>query len=204
VENATDEDSCTNSFRTTAAAIAMTIAIRHAMKSTRMTMLLPPAHPRCLHQVARNVSTRAILTPFAAPRGIDGLGRRKIERAQLLDEPWPLPRPDTAPGSLIAEIFHLCGFNVPQLASRRRVASAPHGVEKWPVAGGVTADAAQKLGTARRAAPLVWDEWDGARTMAACAPDRSRRLVVLDRSRQAEKVCCDGGHCGTRRRAAST
>jgi hypothetical protein len=74
---------------------------------------------------------------------------------------------------------------------------------KWPVDGGVTADAAQKLGTVNLAGPLVSGATDGAVTMAACVPDR-RRPVVLDRSRQAETVCCDGGHGGSRRRAAST
>jgi hypothetical protein len=68
---------------------------------------------------------------------------------------------------------------------------------KWPVDGGVTADAAQKPGTARRAGPPVSGAAAAAGTMAACAPDPRRRPVVLDRSRQAEKVCCVGGHGGT-------
>ena len=44
------------------------------------------------------------------------LGRRKIELAQLLDEPWIMPRRETAPGVLIAGIFHQLGLTVPQAA----------------------------------------------------------------------------------------
>jgi DNA-binding transcriptional LysR family regulator len=44
------------------------------------------------------------------------LGRRKIELAQLLDEPWLLTPPEGAPRALMAEIFHRCGLNVPQAA----------------------------------------------------------------------------------------
>jgi DNA-binding transcriptional LysR family regulator len=42
------------------------------------------------------------------------LGRRKIELAQLLDEPWVLPPSESAPGAVIAGIFHQCGLSVPQ------------------------------------------------------------------------------------------
>jgi DNA-binding transcriptional LysR family regulator len=42
------------------------------------------------------------------------VGSRKIELAQLLDEPWIMPGPETAIGTLIARTFHLCGLNVPQ------------------------------------------------------------------------------------------
>lgn len=44
------------------------------------------------------------------------VGRRRIELAQLLDEPWMMPRPETVAGALIAKTFHLCGLNVPQAA----------------------------------------------------------------------------------------
>jgi DNA-binding transcriptional LysR family regulator len=44
------------------------------------------------------------------------LGRRKIKLAQLLDEPWIMPGPETAIGALIAKTFHRCGLNVPQAA----------------------------------------------------------------------------------------
>ena len=44
------------------------------------------------------------------------LGRRKIELDQLLDEPWLLPSSESAPGALIAGIFHQCGLSVPQAA----------------------------------------------------------------------------------------
>jgi DNA-binding transcriptional LysR family regulator len=42
------------------------------------------------------------------------IGRRKIELAQLLDEPWIMPGPGTAAGALIAQAFHRCGLTVPQ------------------------------------------------------------------------------------------
>jgi hypothetical protein len=51
VENAVDEDSCRRLLRTTAAAIAITIATRHAKISTRMIVLLLSPR-RCLRQVA--------------------------------------------------------------------------------------------------------------------------------------------------------
>jgi DNA-binding transcriptional LysR family regulator len=44
------------------------------------------------------------------------VGRRKIELAQLLDEPWLMPRLETLTGTMIAKIFHLSGLNVPQAA----------------------------------------------------------------------------------------
>jgi DNA-binding transcriptional LysR family regulator len=44
------------------------------------------------------------------------VGRRRIELAQLLDEPWIMPGPETVAGVLIAKTFHLCGLNVPQAA----------------------------------------------------------------------------------------
>jgi DNA-binding transcriptional LysR family regulator len=44
------------------------------------------------------------------------VGRRKIELAQLLDEPWIMPTPETSVGILIARTFHRCGLNVPQAA----------------------------------------------------------------------------------------
>jgi DNA-binding transcriptional LysR family regulator len=42
------------------------------------------------------------------------LGRRKIELAQLLDEPWLLTPREGAPGALMSGIFHECGLSVPQ------------------------------------------------------------------------------------------
>jgi len=44
------------------------------------------------------------------------LARRKIELAQLLDEPWLLPPSESAPGALIAAKFRQCGLSVPQAA----------------------------------------------------------------------------------------
>lgn len=40
--------------------------------------------------------------------------RRRIELHELLDEPWILPRPETAVGRLMAEVFHDHGLQVPR------------------------------------------------------------------------------------------
>jgi DNA-binding transcriptional LysR family regulator len=42
--------------------------------------------------------------------------RRNIELAELVNERWILPRPDTAVGALIAETFRSCGLDVPRPA----------------------------------------------------------------------------------------
>ena len=39
--------------------------------------------------------------------------RRKINLAELIDEPWTLPRPETFAGRLVAETFRLCGLEFP-------------------------------------------------------------------------------------------
>ena len=44
------------------------------------------------------------------------LGRRKIELAQLLDEPWLLQSRESPTGLLVAGIFHELGLSVPQAA----------------------------------------------------------------------------------------
>jgi DNA-binding transcriptional LysR family regulator len=40
--------------------------------------------------------------------------RRKIKLAELIDEPWCLPPPESFPGSWIAEAFHAHGLDVPK------------------------------------------------------------------------------------------
>jgi DNA-binding transcriptional LysR family regulator len=40
--------------------------------------------------------------------------RRKIRLAELVDEPWTLPPPETVIGGLIAEAFRACGLEVPR------------------------------------------------------------------------------------------
>jgi len=40
--------------------------------------------------------------------------RRRIEMAELIDETWSLPRPDTVAGALVAEAFRACGLEVPR------------------------------------------------------------------------------------------
>jgi DNA-binding transcriptional LysR family regulator len=42
--------------------------------------------------------------------------RRKIQLAELIEEPWILPLPDTVPGALVADMFHACGLDVPRAA----------------------------------------------------------------------------------------
>jgi DNA-binding transcriptional LysR family regulator len=39
--------------------------------------------------------------------------RRKIKLAELRDEPWTLPRPETAAGTLAADTFRRCGLGLP-------------------------------------------------------------------------------------------
>src|SRR5438093_7148413 len=39
--------------------------------------------------------------------------RRRIELAQLVNEPWALPQPDTVPGSVAIEAFRACGLDYP-------------------------------------------------------------------------------------------
>ena len=41
--------------------------------------------------------------------------RRKIKLAELIDEPWSLPRLDSAAGTLIAETFRASGLEVPRI-----------------------------------------------------------------------------------------
>jgi DNA-binding transcriptional LysR family regulator len=40
--------------------------------------------------------------------------RRRIALAELIDEPWALPAPDSLPGSMIAAAFSACGLTVPR------------------------------------------------------------------------------------------
>ena len=40
--------------------------------------------------------------------------RRSIELAELMDEPWSLPRPDSAAGRRVAEVFRTCGLPMPR------------------------------------------------------------------------------------------
>jgi DNA-binding transcriptional LysR family regulator len=40
--------------------------------------------------------------------------RRRIKLVELIDEPWVLPRPESIPGGLIADLFHASGLAVPQ------------------------------------------------------------------------------------------
>jgi len=40
--------------------------------------------------------------------------RRSIKLAELLNEPWTLPRPDSAAGSLVVESFRGCGLDIPR------------------------------------------------------------------------------------------
>src|SRR5206468_1602022 len=41
--------------------------------------------------------------------------RRKIGLAELINEPWTLPRPDTLAGALVADTFHANGLEVPRI-----------------------------------------------------------------------------------------
>lgn len=48
--------------------------------------------------------------------GVDNrwVGRRRIELADLIDEPWVLPRPEYVAGSFIAEAFRTSGLELPR------------------------------------------------------------------------------------------
>jgi DNA-binding transcriptional LysR family regulator len=39
--------------------------------------------------------------------------RRNIKLGDLIDEPWTLPRPDSAAGALVADTFRACGLDLP-------------------------------------------------------------------------------------------
>ena len=54
--------------------------------------------------------------PFSAVAGIDSrwARRRQIELAELAEEAWVLPPPDSVPGVLIAEIFREHGLKQPR------------------------------------------------------------------------------------------
>jgi DNA-binding transcriptional LysR family regulator len=54
--------------------------------------------------------------PFSVVAGIDSqwARRRQIELAELVDEAWVLPPPDSIPGVLIAEIFREHGLKYPR------------------------------------------------------------------------------------------
>jgi len=40
--------------------------------------------------------------------------RRRIELADLIDEPWCLPPPDSFPGALVAKVFQAAGLDIPR------------------------------------------------------------------------------------------
>jgi DNA-binding transcriptional LysR family regulator len=44
------------------------------------------------------------------------LRRRRIELADLMDEPWVLPTPESVPGTLVAELFQSAGLKLPARA----------------------------------------------------------------------------------------
>ena len=53
---------------------------------------------------------------IVAGAGSRWANRRKIALADLLDEPWLLPDPKTEVGSIVAELFHASGLDVPRAA----------------------------------------------------------------------------------------
>jgi DNA-binding transcriptional LysR family regulator len=56
--------------------------------------------------------------PIAVAAGMQNrwVRRRRIELAELINEPWILPRPDLTAGALVADTFHACGLDIPQAA----------------------------------------------------------------------------------------
>jgi len=53
-----------------------------------------------------------------AGRQSQWLRRRKIELADLINEPWILPAPDTAANAIVGETFQACGLDLPRAAVR--------------------------------------------------------------------------------------
>lgn len=49
-----------------------------------------------------------------AGAGSRWLGRRRIKLAELVDEPWVLPRPEYVAGAMVAEMFKASGLDVPR------------------------------------------------------------------------------------------
>src|SRR5262249_52198448 len=43
--------------------------------------------------------------------------RRKIALAELVNEPWALPPPESVPGSRVASAFRACGLDVPRTST---------------------------------------------------------------------------------------
>src|SRR5215475_8422076 len=62
------------------------------------------------------VSELLLEEPFVAVAGQDSAWarRRRIELSDLIGESWVLPPYDSAPGVLIAELFHSCGVTPPE------------------------------------------------------------------------------------------
>ena len=56
--------------------------------------------------------------PFGVVAGVNNpwARRRKIELADLMNEPWALPRPTTVMGSFFADAFRASGLNLPRTA----------------------------------------------------------------------------------------
>jgi DNA-binding transcriptional LysR family regulator len=62
------------------------------------------------------VSEPLLEEPFVAVAGLDSqwARRRSIELSELIEEAWVLPPYDSAPGLLIAELFHSTGVKPPE------------------------------------------------------------------------------------------
>jgi len=71
---------------------------------------------RMMMPVADDFSSEALFDePLFVLAGVQNpwLRRRHIELAELIDEPWILPKPGTANRAVIAEIFRACNLNIP-------------------------------------------------------------------------------------------
>jgi DNA-binding transcriptional LysR family regulator len=75
---------------------------------------------RMLGQTIEKDLTAEILfdEPIAVAAGLQNrwVRRRRIALAELINEPWILPRPDTLAGALVADAFHACDLEVPRAA----------------------------------------------------------------------------------------
>ena len=62
------------------------------------------------------ISNLSLMTPMSSRRArkIRGLRRRRIELAELVNEPWVLPPPESVIGSVAMEAFRASGLDYPR------------------------------------------------------------------------------------------
>jgi len=92
--------------------VAVTSQQRDALRERRMDIIVGRITPSMEEDVAADVLFYERMFVVAGLQS-KWARRRKIELAELADEPWSLPSPDTLIGSLIAEAFRASGMRFP-------------------------------------------------------------------------------------------